>query len=293
MRGRIIKGVSGDYSVHCGREAGIYLCRARGLLRRDGRRPLVGDLAELEILDEEKRLGSIRELLPRRNELVRPAVANVDQALVVFSMARPAPSFNLLDRFLVGMGQQGIPCIVCFNKRDLDQGQEGERCREIYESCGYPSLAVSALEGVGLERLRELLQGRTTVTAGPSGVGKSSLVNRLQDGVVMATGEISAKIHRGKHTTRHTELLPMGEDAYILDTPGFSSLGLFDLEKEELGGYYPEFGPHEKYCRFGGCSHTKEPDCGVKEAVEKGLISGLRYKNYCLLYQELKDEARW
>lgn len=292
MRGRIVKGVSGEYCVHCGQEAGIYLCRARGLLRRDGLRPLVGDLAEVEVLDGEKRLGSIQELLPRRNELVRPAVANVDQALVVFSLVRPSPSFNLLDRFLVGMGQQGIPCVICFNKRDLDRGQEGERCRKIYERCGYPTLAVSALEGAGLEELRALLGGRTTVAAGPSGVGKSSLVNRLQDSVVMATGEISAKIHRGKHTTRHTELLPMGEDTYILDTPGFSSLGLFGLEKEELSGYYPEFAAHEGYCRFGGCSHTKEPDCGVKDAVAKGLVSDLRYKNYCLLYQELKDTAR-
>ena len=292
MRGKIMKGIAGFYYVHDGHSR-IYECRAKGIFRNQNRKPLVGDNVEFDILEEEARTGRILELLPRTNELIRPLAANVDQALVIFASKEPDPSFILLDRFLVGMGQQGIPCIVCFNKRDLDQGQEGERCREIYESCGYPSLAVSALEGAGLERLRELLQGRTTVTAGPSGVGKSSLVNRLQDGVVMATGEISAKIHRGKHTTRHTELLPMGEDTYILDTPGFSSLGLFDLEKEELGGYYPEFGPHEKYCRFGGCSHTKEPDCGVKEAVEKGLISGLRYKNYCLLYQELKDEARW
>ncbi|MDE5588468.1 MAG: ribosome small subunit-dependent GTPase A [Acetatifactor sp.] len=296
MQGKIVKGIGGFYYVNCcgvKRESGIYECKARGLFRKDNRKPLVGDDVELDVLDEEKALGNIRELLPRHSELIRPAVANVDQALVIFSIVKPKPNFNLLDRFLIMMGQQKVPCIICFNKQDIDEGDEGAEYQEIYEKCGYRTLKISAKTGTGIEELKTLLAGKTTTVAGPSGVGKSSVVNRLQSGIVMETGQISEKIERGKHTTRHSELIAMGEDTYILDTPGFSSLGLFDLEKEQLAAYYPEFAEYEKYCKFGGCSHVAEKICGIRDAVEQGEISRMRYENYCLLYGELKNRKRF
>lgn len=305
MQGKIIKGIAGFYYVHAyghpkeqkdggghAARAGVYECKAKGIFRKDNIKPLVGDDVELAVLDETERKGNIIDILPRTSQLIRPAVANVDQAMVIFAVTKPQPNFNLLDRFLIMMQQQGIPCIICFNKLDLDEDSVAENYRKIYENCGYQVLTVSAHEAMGIEQLRELLKGRTTTVAGPSGVGKSSLINCLQSGITMETGAISEKIERGKHTTRHTELIPL-DGGYILDTPGFSSLALFDLEKEELGAYYPEFLPFEKECRFGGCSHISEPDCGVKQALAEGKISRLRYDNYCLLYEELKGRKIW
>jgi len=287
MRGKIIKGIAGFYYVHVpGR--GIYECRAKGIFRKEQIKPLVGDDVEIDLLDEAEKTGNVRALLPRASQLVRPAVANVDQALVIFAITHPQPNFNLLDRFLVMMRQQGLPCIICLNKLDLDQEGKNRTYADIYSACGYLVLTVSTTRKQGIECLRERLKGRTTTVAGPSGVGKSSLVNCLQSGTVMETGEISAKIERGRHTTRHSELIALGEDTYILDTPGFSSLGLFNLEKEQLAAYYPEFRDYEASCRFGGCSHTAEPGCAVKQALEQGRISRLRYENYCQLFEELR-----
>lgn len=287
MRGKIIKGIAGFYYVHVP-ERGIYECKAKGIFRKEQVKPLVGDDVEIDLLDEAEKTGNICSLLPRSSCLIRPAVANVDQALVIFAITHPQPNFNLLDRFLIMMRQQGLPCIICLNKQDLDREEKGEDYAAIYKACGYETLTVSAKQKQGLEQLEELLRGRTTTVAGPSGVGKSSLINCLQSGTVMETGEISARIERGRHTTRHSELIALGEDTYILDTPGFSSLGLFGLEKEELAAYYPEFRDFEAACRFGGCSHMAEPQCAVKQALEQEKISRLRYENYRQLYEELK-----
>lgn len=290
MRGKIVKGIAGFYYVHANE---IYECKAKGVFRKDKRKPLVGDDVEMEVLDEEKLKGNITGILPRHSELIRPAVANVDQALVIFAITKPQPNFNLLDRFLIMMGQQKLPCIICFNKLDIDEDNRGAGYEEIYRNSGYTTLSVSAEKEINIDRLLSLLKGKTTTVAGPSGVGKSSIVNRLQAGIVMETGAISEKIERGKHTTRHSELIAIDEGTYILDTPGFSSLGLFNLEKEELAGFFPEFAEYEKYCRFGGCAHINEPVCGVKEAVAEGRISSMRYENYKLLYEELKNRKRY
>lgn len=299
MQGKIIKGIAGFYYVHVGGlqtphgQDAVYECKAKGVFRKDKKKPLVGDDVELTVLDEEKKLGNITTILQRHSELIRPAVANVDQALVIFSIVKPQPNFNLLDRFLIMMSQQNIPCIICFNKLDIDADMEGLKYQEIYKKCGYQTILVSADTGENIDCLKGMLKGKTTTVAGPSGVGKSSLVNCLQSGIVMETGAISAKIERGRHTTRHSELIAIDTDTYILDTPGFSSLGLFDLEKEELAVHYPEFAEHEKYCKFGGCAHISEPVCGIRDAVEEGEISVLRYENYCQLYTELKDRKKY
>lgn len=291
MQGKIVKGIAGFYYVHVEGE-GVYECKARGIFRKDNVKPLVGDDVEIEVLAEEGQKGSITALLPRRNELLRPNVANIDQALIIFAMAKPAPSFNLLDRFLVMMQQKELPCIICFNKKDIAESGAVERLAKAYRDCGCRVLFVSAKEKEGIEALRALLEKKTTTVAGPSGVGKSSLVNCLHNSSVMETGEISEKIERGKHTTRHAELLFSEDGTYLMDTPGFSSLSLFDMEKEALSAYYPEFAPYTDNCRFRGCVHISEPVCGVKAALAAGQISRVRYENYVLLFEELKNRRK-
>lgn len=292
MQGKIIKGIAGFYYVHVP-DKGIYECKAKGVFRKDRKKPLVGDDVEIQILDEAKALGNIDVILPRRSEIIRPAVANIDQALVIFSIVKPQPNFNLLDRFLILMRQQEVPCVICFNKADIDEDNIGSEYEKIYKACGYDTLCVSARTKEGLKALREVLRGKTTTVAGPSGVGKSSLINELQSGIQMETGAISTKIERGKHTTRHSQLIAMEDNTYILDTPGFSSLELFELKKEELAEYYPEFAKYECGCKFRGCAHISEPVCGIKEAVVTGEIPAPRYENYKLLYEELKNRKMY
>lgn len=297
MRGKIIKGIAGFYYVYPTEEAAgsavIYECRARGIFRNEHVKPLVGDDVEMDISDKELRTGTIVRILQRRSELIRPAVANIDQALVIFSIVKPEPNFNLLDRFLIMMEQQGLHSIICFNKQDIAQEAQKEELRSIYGACGCKVLFVSARQNEGIEELRGLLAGRTTAVAGPSGAGKSSLINRLNPKADRPTGEISRKVERGKHTTRHTEIIALGKDTYIMDTPGFTSLQLFDMEKEELKEFYPEFSEYESGCRFAGCAHLDEPGCSVKEALLEGKISRVRYENYRELYGELRDRKRY
>ena len=292
MTGKIIKGIAGFYYVHT-ENAGVWECKAKGIFRNQKIKPLVGDNVELELLDEEKRLASVVEILPRKSQLIRPAVANVDQALIVFAAKDPEPNWNLLDRFLILMAKQELPVIICFNKTDLISEEERKKIEDGYRNSGYEIRFLSAKGQVGTEELFRLTDKKTTVLAGPSGVGKSTLVNLLQKNVVMEIGEVSEKIKRGKHTTRHSEFLWIDEQTYILDTPGFSSLEIEDIEAEELKEYFPEFHSFEGECRFRGCVHENEPDCAVKQAVKDGTVSKKRYDSYLLLYRDLKSRKKY
>ena len=292
MQGKIIKGIAGFYYIYAD-DNQIYECRAKGIFRKDNQKPLVGDDVEITVLDALEKEGSITAILPRKNSLIRPAVANVDQAFVIFAMENPKPNFMLLDRFLIMMEQQEVPVVICFNKKDLADKEELEMLYDTYSSCGYPVIFSSTKTGEGMEDIREALQGKTTVVAGPSGVGKSSITNSMQEEVKMETGEISRKLKRGRHTTRHSQVIPVGNETFLVDTPGFSSLYLNDMEEQELKDYFPEFRRHEGKCRFQGCRHVHEPDCAVKEALNNHEISSLRYEDYLSLYQELKEKRRY
>lgn len=291
MKGKIIKGIAGFYYVYA--QGNTYECKAKGKFRNQKVKPLVGDDVEITVLDEKECLGNIDQILPRHSELIRPAVANVDQTMVVFAAASPDPNFNLLDRFLIMMARQEVKTIICFNKMDLVGESTIEKCREIYKDSGCQILSASTYEEHGMDKIREVLAGKTTALAGPSGVGKSSIMNLLNPDANMDTGAISQKIQRGRHTTRHSEILPIGEDTYLMDTPGFSSIYFYDLEPEDLKSYYREFVEYEPYCRFGGCNHVGERECGVKQAVNDGEIAQSRYDNYCLFFEELKNKRKY
>lgn len=292
MQGRIMKGIAGFYYVYA-EDGQLYECKAKGIFRKDNRKPLVGDFVEITVLDEREKEGNLVRILPRKNSLIRPAVANVDQAFVIFAMEDPKPNFLLLDRFLIMMEQQGIPAVICFNKIDLAKQEEVDLLAGIYRECGYHLILASAAKKTGLEEIRQALRGKTTVVAGPSGVGKSSLTNLMQEEVQMETGEISRKLKRGRHTTRHSQIIPVADQTFLVDTPGFTSLYLTDMEEQELKDYFREFRKYEGNCRFQGCRHIHEPGCAVKEALEKEEISSLRYEDYLGLYQELREKRRY
>ena len=291
MQGKIIKGIAGFYYVDTV-GSGIYECKARGLFRKEKKKPLVGDDVTFSVTDETDREGSISALLERKNELPRPMCANIDQALILFAAKDPKISFLLLDRMLVNMEQNDIPIILCMNKADLGEKAEMERLREIYSGCGYRVLLTSTVTGEGIEELRGLLTDKTTVVTGPSGVGKSSLTNLMADAAAMEVGTISKKLARGKNTTRHAELIPLKMGGYLMDTPGFSAVDLLDIEKERLRFHFPEMIPFEGKCRYNGCVHLAEPECAVKKAVSDGEIDPVRYEDYSILYEELKEREK-
>lgn len=292
MRGKIIKGIAGFYYVHVA-HSGIYECKAKGIFRNRHIKPLVGDNVSIDILDEENKKGNITDILDRTNELIRPAVANIDQALVVFAITSPTPNINLLDRFLVMMQWQNVDTIICFNKIDLASDEELTRLKDIYVSSGYHVIFTSTKDNIGIDYVKRLLEGKTTSLAGPSGVGKSSMLNALIPEANSETGNVSEKIGRGKHTTRHSEIFEVGDNTYLMDTPGFSSLFSNEFEKEELKECFPEFEQYNGTCRFNGCVHINEPDCSVKKALEEGKISQSRYDNYVLMYEELKNKKKY
>ncbi len=291
MQGRIIKGIAGFYYIFCS-DGIIYECRAKGIFRKDRLKPMVGDIVCIDILDEEEKTGNITDILPRSNELIRPAVSNVDQALIVFALTHPEPNYVLLDKLLLQLEIAGLPVIICFNKEDLVSGEDVSRVGEIYKNCGARVHFTCAVNDQGVEGLKSELKGKLSFVAGPSGVGKSSLINCLQSGVVARTGNISRKAERGKHTTRHSEIIPIDEDTFIMDTPGFSSFDVSGLAPGEIGNFYTEFEPYTD-CRFRPCSHTHEPDCAVKNAVESGSINAERYNNYVTIYNEIKNIRRY
>ncbi len=292
MTGKIIKGIGGFYYVVC--ENGItYECKAKGIFRNRKIKPLVGDNVEIDILDDEKNLGNIEDILPRFNWLNRPAVANVDQTVIIFAVSAPEPNFNLLDRFLINMEQHEIPTVICFNKVDLEGFRQSEDICRSYTKSGYEVLFISAESGYEIDTLEAVIKGKTTVFAGPSGVGKSSTLNSLFPDANVQIGGLSEKIQRGKHTTRHSELMFVDDDTYIMDTPGFSSLYTEGIEADDLKLYFPEIAAYSGNCKFNMCNHISEPGCLVKEAVKDGRISKMRYDDYVMIYNELKEKRKW
>lgn len=289
MKGKIIKGIAGFYYVHTPEKNSVFECKAKGIFRNQKMKPLVGDDVEINTDNQPEGKGIITDIFSRKNELIRPAVANIDQALIVFATAQPNPNLNLLDRFLIMMQKQAVDTIICFNKADIVSEREIYLLNDIYQRCGNKVIFTSIRNGDGVSVLYDLIKEKTTVLAGPSGVGKSTLINMLQPKANMETGDISEKIKRGKHTTRHSELIFIEKDTYIMDTPGFSSLYINEISKEELRNYFVEFQDYEESCRFGGCSHLNEPGCAVKEALKNEKISKIRYDSYVILYEELKN----
>jgi ribosome biogenesis GTPase len=295
MKGRIIKGIAGFYYVSDNNK--ITECHAKGRFRYDGMSPLVGDFVTFDIIDgltEDGLLqGHIKSILPRKNSLIRPAAANIDCALVIFALKDPAPDISLLDRILVTMEYYDIKSFIVFNKSDLAKKEYADELSARYKKIGYKTFVTDARDKIGLSEVRKAIEGQVTAVAGPSGAGKSTIINYLAGREHMETGEISRKNRRGKNTTRHAELLEIGKDSYILDTPGFSSFRIPDMDPAGLTACFPEFMPFYPKCKYRECSHISEPDCAVKEALESGIIDRTRYYDYLLMYNDLKERKRF
>lgn len=287
MNGVIIKAYGGFYFVQI--EDRVIKCAIRGKIRRQRGQALVGDRVNVKLLKDVE--GVVEDILPRSTQLARPPVANVEQSVIVFAIKNPEPNPALLDRFLVQSLVAGITPVICFNKKDLAGDTEPDIIKQ-YQKTGHTVLWISARTGAHIDGLRDILKDRITVFAGPSGVGKSSLLNALQPGLELKTGDISTKLKRGKHTTRHVELIPLHDGGLVADTPGFSSMHLPAMRREDLAGYFYEFAAYEGRCRFTGCLHHREPGCAVKEALEQGKISALRYGHYLDFLAEVMDAER-
>ena len=286
--GRIVRSLSGFYEVRT--PSGLVTCRARGILRKDRVTPLTGDIAEITL---ERGKGMVDKILPRRNSFVRPAVANVDALVVFAANVNPITEPFLIDRVAAIAGDQEVPVYLCVNKCDLDPGAD---LVSIYESAGFPVICTSAETGQGVEKLRSLLRGKLTAFTGNSGVGKSSILNRLCPELELPVGEVSEKLGRGRHTTRHVELYDLGEDTFVADTPGFSSFDTDQMDvilKENLQYAFPDFGQYLGKCQFHDCSHRAEPGCAVREALERGELQPTRYDSYLRLYEKASQVRRW
>lgn len=287
MKGKIIKGIGGFYYIKT--DEGVIECKARGKFRHKSLKPMVGDNVEIKI---ENGKGVIEDIEERNSELFRPTVANVTRAFVVFAMKNPDINYDLLNRFLLLCESNNIEAIVCLNKMDLVSEEERKEIKEKINEIGYEVLFINAKEGIGVEGLKERLEGNVTVLCGPSGAGKSTLINTLTNRDHMETGNVSEKIGRGKHTTRHSELIEVN-DGYIVDTPGFSTLEVNFIEKENLKYYFPDFEKFNNECKFRGCMHHKEPSCAVKDAVEKGEINKYRYEFYLRTLEEIMNGRKY
>ena len=290
IEGRIIKGIGGFYYVDT--DNGLYECRARGIFRKNKITPLVGDFVKISVVDEENKKGVVEEIAERETELVRPPIANVNKALIVFAVKNPTPHLSLLDRFIVLAERENLEIVIILTKIDLDDDNTFEKIKNIYEPCGYKVIGVSNLEKKNIDKVKEELKDNTVVFAGPSGVGKSSLLNQIDSNFQLKTGDVSDKIKRGKHTTRHAELFELKFGGMVADTPGFSSLTLDDIEDIDLKDYFIEFEDYDD-CKFGSrCIHQNEPNCAVKEAVENGEIPKERYESYIQLLNEIRQGKR-
>ncbi|NMM65639.1 ribosome small subunit-dependent GTPase A [Clostridium sp. P21] len=289
MEGTIVKGIAGFYYIKTDKD--IVECKARGKFRHNELTPMVGDKVEIAIKNGK---GVINKICPRINKLIRPSVANVTQALVVFALKSPEINEELLNKFLLNCEYNNLKVIVCFNKLDLALQEKTNEIVEMIKSAGYETMFLKAKEGYGIDLIREKLQDNVTVLCGPSGVGKSTILNAIMGKEVMATGEISERLRRGKHTTRHSELIDIG-DGFLVDTPGFSSLEIELISKEELQQCFPEFDSYIGGCKFSGCSHYKEPGCAVKKAVEQKEINEKRYKFYIKALEEIieRKNKQW
>lgn len=293
IEGILLKGYGGFYYVY-GDER-VWECSLRGRFRVKEQNFLPGDRVKIAVKDETK--GTVEAALPRRNYLIRPAIANVDQVFLVFALTTPKPDMNLLDRLLIQVLAEKIEPVLVFTKLDKveehreEGGASGLAIPEIYREIGFEVCVISNKTGQGVETVAAHLKNKISVLAGPSGAGKSSLCNVLLPGMKLKTGELSAKAKRGRHTTRHIELM-LCSGGFVADTPGFSSLFLPKMKREELSGYFPEFGPFGRRCRFSSCLHAKEPDCAVKEALENKEIFHLRYAHYLTFLQEISEAER-
>jgi len=290
--GIIIRGVGGNYYVDIGNE--IIECRARGLFRLQNIKPLVGDkvLIRLTTENENDRSGYIEEIKKRINEIKRPSVANVEQLLIFFAVSNPEPSFLLLDKLLIAAEINKLKPIICFNKSDLCSDERKKQLNDIYVNTGYQVIFTCKDDEESIEALKNVLKNKLSVFSGPSGVGKSSIMNSVQPDFELKTGEISEKLKRGKHTTRHAEIYKLSFGGFVVDTPGFSSFNLESIDPFKLGEYYPEIYQYSSGCRFDDCLHYKEPNCVIKEAVSNGLISETRYHNYTKLLEEILNSKK-
>ncbi|HCW53204.1 MAG TPA: ribosome small subunit-dependent GTPase A [Clostridium sp.] len=287
MNGKIIKGIGGFYYIKT--EEGLIECKARGKFRHKDIKPMVGDDVTIKI---ENGKGVIEDIHKRTSELIRPTVANVSLAFIVFAVKNPDINFDLLNKFLILCEYNNIEVVVCLNKVDLVSEDEREEIKKRINDIGYEVLYINAKEGIGIERLKERIQGNITVLCGPSGAGKSTLINKLADKEHMETGSVSVKLGRGKHTTRHSELIEI-EDGYIVDTPGFSTLEIKDLmDKNDLKYCFPEFTEYNDKCKYRGCLHYKEPKCVLKEAIEEGKVNKYRYDFYVKSLEEIMKEEK-
>ena len=291
LKGIIVKGIGGFYYVKT--EVGIITCRARGKFRKDAIIPMVGDEVEITLSKEDITTGSVEKIYSRKKQMVRPPVANINQAVIVLAAAYPDPNMVLVDQFIVAAELEKLTVMLCINKIDLDVDRKHIALCNTYKNAGYQVVCTSTKTQQGIKDLYDALQKNISVFAGASGVGKSSLLNEIKPNFNLETGAVSEKIKRGKHTTRHVELLALEKDSYVLDTPGFSSIDLKNVRKEELSFLFKEFVPHVDYCKFKGCSHISEPKCAVVDALKAGKICQARYDNYKQFYNQLKDIKEW